>query len=324
MKKTLLKIYREQEKRFPVLSKYGRNLNMQYLAGRLEPCYHRGMQIAQIQKILLRRNKANVLLTGVPGCGKTAIVEGLAAAITERRLAYEKVAMEARKAEAAAENDPTALQALPPAPVKPVMYDWVVYEVSLNAMLSGARYRGDFEERVQDLVNECKGHPNLILFVDEFHMICMAGSAEGCYSAAQILKPALARNDIRMIGATTNEEKAAILEDGAFARRFSEVPVQELTGEAALKTARHILDNYCKHHKVSTKVTADELLEQVEFFLPGTVFPDNFINVVDETLAGAVFDGNSKVTMGHFNGTLSRITGKMIFSICDSNSQTGS
>lgn len=323
MKKILLKYYRDQDKKFPVLSKYGRNLNVQYLAGRLEPCYHRQMQIAQIQKILLRRNKANVLLTGVPGCGKTAIVEGLAAAITERRLAYEKAAMEVRKAEAAAENDPAALQALPPAPDKPMMYNWVVYEVSLNAMLSGARYRGDFEERVQDLVNECKGHPNLILFVDEFHMICMAGRAEGCYSAAQILKPALARNDIRMIGATTTDEKAQILEDGAFARRFSEVPVQELTGEDARKTACHILENYCKYHQVSTNVTADALLEQVEFFLPGTVFPDNFINVVDETLAGAVFDGISNVTMGHFNGTLSRITGKVIFSICDSNAQTG-
>lgn len=312
MKKELLKYYRDQDKKFPMLSRYGRNLNVQYLTGKLEPCYYRQMQIAQIQKILLRRNKANALLTGVPGCGKTAIVEGLAAAITERRLVYEKATMEAKKAAAAAAEDPAALKDLPLMPEKPIGYDWVIYEISINAMVSGTKYRGDFEERVQALVDECKGHPNLILFVDEFHMVCTAGRAEGCYSASQILKPALARGDIRLIGATTTDEKAMIMEDGAFARRFSEVVVQELTGEAALKTARQILGNYCKHHKVKTAVKADELLEQVEFFLSGTVFPDNFINVVDETLAGAVFDGRDTVSMGHFNGTLSRITGSVI------------
>lgn len=158
----------------------------------------------------------------------------------------------------------------------------------------------------------CKKNPNVILFVDEVHHIDRVGASEGCVSASQILKPALARNEIRMIGATTTTESTDLLKDQAFARRFSAIEVPALTGEAALDTARHILQYYSTYHNVSTDVSADNLLMQVRFHLPDTVFPDNFINLVDETFAGAVFDGLSKVGAEQFYQTLSRLSGRLI------------
>lgn len=315
------KYYEHMDNECPHVSRYSRNLTLMHTLDKLDACYHREDLIIQIQKILLRKNKPNVLLTGAAGCGKTAIVEGLAAVIAERKIAYEEACLQAEKdykaamrkwekqAEKGNANTPRPERVQPP---KPFLCDCVLYDLSLTAMVGGTKYRGEFEERMQQLLDECKNKPNIILFIDEFHLVCTAGACEGCEGAAQMLKPALARSDIRVIGATTTEEKKMIAEDKALARRFSEIDIQPLAGSAASETAQKILADYCRFHQVSTEISATDLLEQVQYFLPHTVFPDNIINVVDETLAGAVFDEVTVVDMSHFNAVLSRMTGKMI------------
>ena len=321
----LKEIYKRFNRSVEVIPKYSRCLNLLYLEGQLDPCYHRDQTLVSMQKILLRKNKANVLLTGAAGCGKTALAEGLAAIIAERRVAWQeerntlhKAYLKAHKAwkracAKAIDNDtdePVEPQWIEPP--KPHLASCVIYDLSLNALVGGTKYRGEFEERLQQVLDECKKNPNIILFIDEIHQIGTVGASDGSEGAAQILKPALARNDIRVIGATTTEEKAYITKDKALARRFCEVEVAQLVGEPAVETAEKILVDYCKFHKVSTEVCATDILAKVQFFLPQSVFPDNIINVIDEALAGAVFDGLKAVDMSHFNAVLSRMTGLVI------------
>ena len=320
-KRTALTIYKNEDKTNATISKFGKNLNLAYLAGKLDPCCHRDEVMQLIQKTMLRKNKANVLLTGPAGCGKTAIAEGLAAVITEKKLQYLKACSAAHQEhiEAVAEWDAAGRAGDCPeyvVPPQPPLCDCVLYELSLNSMVGGTKYRGEFEERLQAVIDECRANPNIILFVDEFHCILHVGaSAEDTTGAGQILKPALARGDIRVIGATTTEDKKWILGDKALARRFCEVEVRELQGDAAMDTANKILKHYCAYHKVSTDIQGADLVAQVTYHLPNTVFPDNFINVVDETLAGAVFDGQTKVGKKHFYQTLSRMSGHIILDL---------
>lgn len=307
----------------PLLTRYSRNLSLLYMEDKLDPCYNRDGTIIQIQKLLLRKNKANILLTGPAGCGKTAIAEGLAAVITQRKLAYEEECAKAKRAHNTAKKkweklvEEGATDDPPPkyvAPIKPILCDLVIFDLSVNAMVGGTKYRGEFEERVQDILRECRKQPNVILFIDEFHHINTVGASEGSVSAGQLLKPALARSDIRVIGATTTDEKSIITKDKALARRFSEIEITQLEGNVAEETAKKILEDYCRFHKITTSVAAIDLRAQVNCFLSGTVFPDNYINVVDETLASAAFDGLRSVDMTHFDKVLSRITGKVILS----------
>lgn len=326
-RKSVMSIYHSNTKDVPHIAKVGRNLNLLYMENKLDPCYHRDIPITAIQKILLRKNKANVLLTGAAGCGKTAIAEGLAAIIAERRIAYEieyqalydeyKKAHRAWEKDYVVEEDGNRYHPNPEpqftAPHKPFLCDCIIYDVSLNALVSGTKYRGEFEEKLEDLLNECKEHKEVILFIDEIHQIVKTGASDGSEGAAQILKPALARNDIRVIGATTTEESEFVKKDKALARRFCEVVIQPLAGVAAVETAEKILADYCQYHKVvCPTVSADELLQKTQYFLPNTVFPDNFINIVDETLAGAVFDGLKEIDITHFNATIGRMAGVII------------
>lgn len=329
-----MKNYREEvkailekfNKTVPSIARYSRCLNLLYIDGKLDPCYHRDNTIVAMQKILLRKNKANVLLTGAAGCGKTAIAEGLAAVLAERRIAYQEEWTTLRskylKAHKAWEREcakfdademskyPTEPQWIEP--TKPHLASCVIYDLSLNALVSGTKYRGEFEERLQEILDECKANPNIILFIDEIHQIGAVGASEGSEGAAQILKPALARNDIKVIGATTTEEKSYITKDKALARRFCEIEVAPLVGNPAIETAEKILADYCAYHKVNTAVSATDILAKVQYFMPKSVFPDNVINVIDEALAGAVFDGLQSVEMSHFNAVLSRMTGVII------------
>lgn len=324
-----LAYYKKMDNTCPNIAKYSRNLNLLWLKGQLDPCYHRDTLLIQIQKTLLRKNKANVLLTGPAGCGKTALAEGLAAVLAERRVVYATACAKAKKAYKAAtakweadypdgyEPDSEEYHPQPEyiEPPKSPLCDCVIYDFSLNALISGTRYRGEFEERLQEVLNECRANRNIILFCDEIHHIATIGKTEGSVSMGQILKPALARNEIRIIGATTTEEKEEIFADKALARRFSEVEVLPLTGAAAEDTAQRILDHYCRFHKIRTEVSADTLLTQVQCNLSHGVFPDHFINVVDETLAGAAFDGLDVVDMTQFQAVLARMTGETI--LCD-------
>lgn len=325
-KNEVKELYERFDKNIPTIAQFSRNLNLMYVKDELDPCYHRDGLLVSMQKILLRKNKANVLLTGAAGCGKTAIAEGLAAIIAERRIAYQEEWYRLRSAytkavkswrRQVARTEETGNEFTPPEPQwveppKPHLASCIIYDLSLNALVGGTKYRGEFEERLQQVLDECKKNPNIILFIDEIHQIGRVGASEGSEGAAQILKPVLARNDIRVIGATTTEEKSYITKDKALARRFCEVEVAQLVGNPAMETAEKILADYCKFHNVSTEVPATDILAKTQYFLPESVFPDNIINVIDETLAGAVFDGVKSVDMTHFNATLSRMTGLVI------------
>ncbi len=311
----------------PTLHSAGRNLTVMYLEGKLDEVYNRDTCVADIQKILLRKSKANVLLTGPAGCGKTAIAERLAAVLAHR--AIEQTAKEIKADEeyltacrewdkAQGESWESGEDFDTPAPKKVdvpkgMLSDIILYELSLTALTAGTRYRGDFEERVQNILNECKRYPNIVLFIDEIHQITKAGASDSNEGVAQMLKPALARKDICVIGATTTDEVKFILEDKALARRFNEVKIAPLHGSVAVQTAENILADYAKFHNIQVNIGyANQIVDKLAYFLPNTVFPDNFINVVDETLAGAKFDNLTEVDMSHFNAVLSRMAGVVI------------
>lgn len=295
------------------LAKYARNLNLAALQNKIGPVYNRETVIADVQRILCRRNKANVLLTGSAGCGKTAIAEGLA-----REIAFSKAKWNSDRARAerasGKEIDAVTGEILDYAePPMPMFADYIIYDLPLNALVAGSKYRGEFEEKLQEVMNICGQHPNIILFIDEIHQIVEAGKAEGSSGAGQILKPAMARGDIRIIGATTTEEAAFIRKDKALDRRFSEVIVPQLVGEAAVTCIENVLADYAAYHGIKCEdISAQHLVNQVAYFLPNSVFPNNVIDVIDETLASAKFDGLSSVNMTNINTTLSRMTGSII------------
>lgn len=312
----------------PTLNMAGRNLTAMYLEGKLDEVYNRDTYTANIQKILLRKSKANVLLTGPAGCGKTAIAERLAAVLAHRAVEqtakeikadhdYDSALRAYRNAQDKAwENGEEFDMPFPEKEEVPknILSNVVLFELSLTALIAGTQYRGQFEEKVQNVLNECKQYPNLILFIDEIHQIVSTGGhCEGSEGLAQMLKPALARKDICVIGATTTEEAEYIWKDKALARRFNEVKVTPLHGKSANETAEKIMADYAKFHNVAViDECVNEILSKLSTFLPQTVFPDNFINVVDETLAGAKFDGLTEVDMSHFNAVLSRMAGVVI------------
>ncbi len=286
------------------LSKFARNLNLEYLKGNLTPIYNREEILITAQKILLRKGKANILLIGSAGCGKTAIAEGLASLLVEQQIAYNKAV-----AEAEAEKEAEGLERRRNVE-KPLFLDCVIYDLSMNALVGGAKYRGDFEERLQKIVDLASQDKRIILFVDEVHQINTIGQAEGATSMGQILKPALARGEIRVIGATTTEESEIIKKDKALARRFSEVFVPQLVGDSAVQCLESIMNDYSKFHKVgfNKTVTALEIYSKTCEALPRSVFPNNVIDIVDEVLASAKFEGKKSVDITD----IEKVIGRMI------------
>ena len=237
----------------PTLNQYGTDLTKKATEGKLDPVIGRKDEIQRVIQILSRRTKNNPCLIGEPGVGKTAVAEGLA----ERIIAEDVPEMKKNKR---------------------------VVSLDIASMVAGAKYRGDFEERIKKCLEEVKKAGDVILFIDEVHTIVGAGSAEGAVDAANILKPLLARGEVQVIGATTlNEYRKYIEKDSALERRFSPVTVGEPTNEETIEILKGIRDRYEAHHNV--KITDEAIKAAVELstrYINDRFLPDKAIDLVDE------------------------------------------
>ncbi len=246
----------EEKSETPNLDLYGKDLTQMARDGALDPVIGRGEETERILEILSRRTKNNPVLIGDPGVGKTAIAEGLAQRIVKG-------------------NIPELLK------------DKKVISLDITQMLAGAKYRGEFEERLKNVINEIKNAKNVILFIDEIHSIVGAGGAEGAIDASTILKPALARGEIQTIGATTIEEYRKYFEkDSALERRFQPVHVGEPTKEEALLILKGLRDKYEAHHRI--KISDEALEAAVELsdrYITDRFLPDKAIDLMDEAAA---------------------------------------
>ena len=235
------------------LNQYGTDLTKKAEEGKLDPVIGRKDEIERVIQILSRRNKNNPCLIGEPGVGKTAVVEGLA-------------------------------QKIVVGDVPELLKDKRVVTLDISGMVAGAKYRGDFEDRIKKVLNEVKKAGDVILFIDEIHTIVGAGSAEGAVDAANILKPLLARGEIKVVGATTlNEYRKYIEKDSALERRFSPVTLQEPTSEDTIKILEGIRDKYEAHHNV--KITEEAIKSAVELsvrYINDRFLPDKAIDLIDE------------------------------------------
>ena len=246
----------DEKSETPNLDLYGKDLTQLARDGGLDPVIGRGEETERILEILSRRTKNNPVLIGDPGVGKTAIAEGLAQRIVKG-------------------NIPELLK------------DKKVISLDISQMLAGAKYRGEFEERLKNVINEIKNAKNVILFIDEIHSIVGAGGAEGAIDAANILKPALARGEIQTIGATTIDEYRKHFEkDSALERRFQPVQVGEPTKEEALLILKGLRDKYEAHHRI--KISDEALEAAVELsdrYITDRFLPDKAIDLMDEAAA---------------------------------------
>ena len=235
------------------LDKFGRDLTQAAKNGEIDPVIGREKEIQRVIQILSRRTKNNPVLIGEPGVGKTAVAEGLALEIAKGN-------------------------------VPEILKDKRVVSLDLTGMVAGAKYRGDFEERIKAAIDEVKKSKNTILFIDELHTIVGAGAAEGSADAANILKPSLARGDFQVIGATTREEYRKYIEkDAALERRFQPVKVGEPTPEQAVQILKGLRDSYEAHHKV--KITDEAINAAVTLssrYIADRYLPDKAIDLIDE------------------------------------------
>ena len=242
----------------PTLDKFGNDITRAAENGRLDPVVGREAEIERLAQILSRRKKNNPVLIGEPGVGKSAIVEGLALRIVRREVPH-------------------------------VLLDKRVISLDMGSLVAGTKYRGEFEERIKGILNELAKSNNVILFIDEIHTIVGAGSAEGSVDAANIMKPALARCGIRLIGATTLDEyKKYIEKDAALERRFSKILVEEPTEDEALEILRGLCPKYELHHGVN--FTEEALAACVSLSvrcLPERFLPDKAIDLMDEAASRA-------------------------------------
>ena len=246
----------QEKSKTPVLDNFGRDLTRLAEDGKLDPIVGRAKEIERVAQILSRRKKNNPILIGEPGVGKTAIAEGLALQIIQKK-------------------------------VSRVLFNKRVVTLDLASLVAGTKYRGQFEERMKAVMNELEKSPNVILFIDELHTIVGAGGASGSLDASNMFKPALARGEIQCIGATTLDEYRQYIEkDGALARRFQIVMVDATTSEETIEILNNIKDKYEDHHHV--RYTDEAILSSVKLsdrYISDRFLPDKAIDVLDE--AGA-------------------------------------
>lgn len=237
----------------PILDSFGTDMTEAAAEGKLDPVVGREKEIERLAQILSRRKKNNPILIGEPGVGKSAIVEGLAIRIIEKK-------------------------------VSRILFDKRVVALDMTSVVAGTKYRGQFEERIRAILNELKKNPNIILFIDEIHNIVGAGSAAGSMDAANMLKPALARGEIQCIGATTLDEyRQNIEKDGALERRFQKVLVEPTTPDETLQILRNIKDKYEEHHNVTyTDAALEACVKLTDRYITDRNFPDKAIDALDE------------------------------------------
>ena len=248
----------KKEMHSPILKQYGKNLCELAKEGKFDPVIGRDNETDRVIRILMRKNKNNPCLIGEAGVGKTAIIEGLAEKIVK--------------------ND-----------VPPVLRDKTIISVDLTSMVAGAKYRGDFEERIKNIIGEVVKHKDIILFIDEIHTIVGAGAAEGAIDAANILKPQLARGDIQIIGATTFDEyRKYIKKDAALERRFQPIQINEPNEAETIAMIEALKPKYEKHHGVRIQDNAiHECVALSSRYINDRYLPDKAIDVLDEACAMA-------------------------------------
>ncbi|MDZ4821969.1 MAG: ATP-dependent chaperone ClpB [Flavobacteriales bacterium] len=255
-----------QEETYNALEKYANNLNKLARDGKLDPVIGRDVEIRRVMQILSRRTKNNPIIIGEPGTGKTAIAEGIAHRIVNGDV-------------------PENLKSKQ------------LYSLDMAALIAGAKYKGEFEERLKSVVNEVqKSDGEIVLFIDEIHTLVGAGGGEGAMDAANILKPALARGELRAIGATTlNEYQKYFEKDKALERRFQKVMIDEPDRDAAISILRGLKEKYENHHKVQIK--DDAIIAAVELsqrYITDRFLPDKAIDLIDEAAAKLRMEINSK------------------------------
>jgi ATP-dependent Clp protease ATP-binding subunit ClpB len=273
LRKTILELRKgqkvtsnSQEETYQSLEKYAKNLNKLARDGKLDPVIGRDEEIRRVMQILSRRTKNNPIIIGEPGTGKTAIAEGIAHRIINGDVP---------------ENLKTKQ----------------IYSLDMAALIAGAKYKGEFEERLKSVVNEVqKSEGEIILFIDEIHTLVGAGGGEGAMDAANILKPALARGELRAIGATTlNEYQKYFEKDKALERRFQKVMIDEPDRDAAISILRGLKEKYENHHKVQIK--DDAIIAAVELssrYITDRFLPDKAIDLIDEAASKLRMEINSK------------------------------
>jgi len=238
----------------PVLDNFGIDMTKAALENKLDPIVGREKEIERLAQILSRRKKNNPILIGEPGVGKSAIVEGLASRIIQKK-------------------------------VSRVLFDKRVIALDMASVVAGTKYRGQFEERIKAILNELSKNPNIILFIDEIHTIVGAGGATGSLDAANMLKPALARGEIQCVGATTLDEyRKNIEKDGALERRFQKVMVDPTTAEETLQILHNIKERYEEHHNVKyTEAALEACVKLTDRYITDRNFPDKAIDALDES-----------------------------------------